>query len=580
MLILGLNAYHADSAAAIIKDGKLIAAIEEERLNRIKHWSGFPYLSIKFCLEKANASLQNIDYIVLNRDSRANLHKKIFFTLTRLPSLNLIKDRFANMRKVADISKTLADAFGVEENMIKARISTVEHHRAHLASAYFASEFKQAAVVSVDGFGDFTSVMVAKGQDNAIKPAYQINYPHSLGIFYSAFTQLLGFPRYGDEYKIMGLSGFGKPAFLDKVQKTIQLKPKGRFALNLKYFQHYLNIDRMEWHNTAPDFGKLYSDKIYELFDKAKLQDTKITDYQKNIAASVQAVYEKTLFHILNYAFKITGYPNLCLAGGCAMNSLANGKIFDNTPFKDVYIPAGAYDAGGAIGAAYYFLRQVLNKPGNFAIKTSNWGPEYTNDNITELLDRTYADLKGMQINKFDDSKKLTCQTAKYLAEGKIVGWFQGRMEWGARALGYRSILADPRKENMRDTINSKIKFRESFRPFAPSVLQEHTAEYFECDYPAPFMQMVYPIKQQKRSTIPAVTHVDGTGRLQTVSRKESPLYWQLINDFKQITGVPILLNTSFNENEPIVCNPKEALDCFLRTDMDILVLNNYLITR
>lgn len=580
MIILGLNAYHGDSSAAIIKNGKLIAAIEQERLNRIKHWAGFPYESIQYCLEQAQIFLEDVDYIAINRNARANLHKKVLFIFTKRPSLNLIKNRFSNMRKVTNIAVTLSEKFNVTPSVIKPKIVNVEHHTAHLASSFFVSKFDQAALVSIDGFGDFTSVMVAIGKGNKIEPLYQINFPHSLGIFYSALTQFLGYPRYGDEYKVMGLSGFGSPEHFDKMEQVVHLLPEGKFKLNLKYFQHYLNTDNLKWHNIAPEFGRLYSDALPELLGAPRDANDEITDHYKNIAASVQSMYEKAMLHILRHVGDVTGMDNLCFAGGCAMNSLANGKIFDNTSFKDVYIPAGAYDAGGAIGAAFYVYNQQLNNPRTFDGDAVYLGPQYSTSAIEEILENKKDELANISINKTDTYEDLASCVANHLADGKIVGWFQGRMEWGARALGNRSILADSRREDIRDMINSKIKFREMFRPFAPSILEEYVGQYFERDNPAPFMQKVYPIKKDKRKVIPAVTHVDGTGRLQTVSKEQNPLYWQLINDFKRITGVPIILNTSFNENEPIVCKPEEALSCFLRTDMDVLALDKFVITR
>lgn len=580
MYILGLNAYHGDSSAAILKDGQLIAAVEEERFLRIKHWSGFPRESIKYCLEHAGLKLRDLEYIALNKNTKANLHKKILFTLKNRPSLDLIKNRLSNMNKIAGIKNTIAEEFSVDILDIKAKIFNVEHHKAHLASSFFVSEFDESTLVSIDGFGDFTSVMVGKGQANRIKPLYQVNYPHSLGIFYSAFTQFLGFPKYGDEYKIMGLAGFGEPTYLDKMKDVILLKLKGRFALNLKYFKHHLSGDKMQWHNTAPSFGTLYSDHFCEVFGSPRDKDGKIDSHYKNIAASVQAMYEKVLFHILNHTHKLTHCDNLCLAGGCAMNSLANGKIYDNTPFTEIYIPPGAHDAGGAIGAACFVHNHVLGLPRNFSMKTAYWGPQYNNEYIATVLDENNIKLDGLAVNKIDSSSKLIAKTAKCLADGKIVGWFQGRMEWGARALGNRSILADPARLDMRDIINSKIKRRETFRPFAPSILEEHVGKYFEKTYPDPFMQKVCPIRKEKQQAIPAVTHVDGTGRLQTVNKKTNALYWSLINCFYELTGMPILLNTSFNENEPIVCRPEEALDCFLRTNMDVLILGNFMVER
>lgn len=579
MYILGLNAYHPDSAAALVKDGQLVAAVEEERIKRIKHWAGFPNEAISYCLSEAGVKLEDIDYIAVNRNTAANFHKKIFFTIRKRPSINLIKNRFANMLRVSGIRKTINQEFG-NIGKTKAKVFNIEHHRAHLASSFFVSGFNDATVVSIDGFGDFTSTMVARGKGSRIEPLYEVNHPHSLGIFYSAFTQFVGFPSYGDEYKVMGLAGFGEPVYLDKMQDVVRLKPNGRFVLNLQYFKHYLSGDEMQWYNTAPSFGRLYSDYLCRRFGKPRAKDGEINSYYENTAASVQAMYEKALFHILNHAYELTNCANLCLAGGCAMNSLANGKIFDNTPFTKVYIPPAPYDAGGAIGAAYFLYDQVLGLMHDFEMETAYWGPRYGNQYIAKMLGRSSINLDGLSVHKIDDTEKLTTETAHRLSKGKIVGWFQNRMEWGARALGNRSILADPRRADMRDTINSKIKMREPFRPFAPSILEEHVTEYFQKDYPDPFMLKVYKIEKEKQEIIPAVTHVDGTGRLQTVSKQDNPLYHKLIEKFFKFTGVPVLLNTSFNENEPIVCKPEEALECFLRTDMDTLVLGNFIVER
>jgi carbamoyltransferase len=580
MIILGINAYHGDSSAAIIKGGKLIAAAEEERFTRIKHWAGFPKQSIHYCLNQSQASLKDIDYIALNRNPKANLCRKIIFTLKNRPSLNHIKTRLSNMRQIAGINNIFNNEFGINIDEIDTRIFNVEHHRAHLASSFFVSKFDEATLVSIDGFGDFTSLMIARGRGKRIEPLYQINYPHSLGVFYSAFTQFLGFPKYGDEYKMMGLAAFGEPKYTDKLHEVVDLRPKGRFELNLECFRHHLECKQMQWYNTSPTFDRLYSDSLCHLFGQPRNKETEINSYYKDIAASVQARYEEAFFHILNHAYELTRCENLCLTGGCALNSLANGKIHNHTPFEEIDIPSAAHDAGGAIGAAYYVYNQVLNLPRNFTMETSCWGPEFSDIEIEKELKANTDDLTGFKIKHVENSEELCKRTAKPISDGKIVGWFQGRMEWGPRALGNRSILADPRREDMRDIINSKIKIRESFRPFAPSILEEYVGEYFENGYPEPFMLKIYPIKEDKRKIIPAVTHVDGTGRLQTVNRQNNPLFWQLIHRFYSLTGVPVLLNTSFNENEPIVCKPKEALDCFLRTEMDVLVLGNFMIER
>jgi carbamoyltransferase len=431
----------------------------------------------------------------------------------------------------------------------------------------------------VDGFGDFTSCMVATGRDKKIHPLVQVHYPHSLGVFYSALTQFLGFPDYGDEYKVMGLAGFGQPQYIEPLRKLVRLKPNG-FDLDLSFFQHHVNGDEMQWNGTAPTFGRYYSGRLVELLGKPRSADEPITDFHTDLAASVQAVYEQALFHILDRASELTRSTRLCLAGGCALNSLANGKIYDHTPFQEVYIPPGAHDAGGCIGAAYYVWHHVLGRPRSFVMRSASWGPQYDEETFSRTVAEGRNAMNGCSVARAQTEEELIRWTVDRLTQGKIVGWFQGRMEWGPRALGNRSILADPRRADMRDTINAKIKFRERFRPFAPSILEEYVGEYFEKTHPDPFMVKVYPIRPDKRRVIPAVTHVDGTGRLQTVDAANSPLYWKLIKAFGQRTGVPVLLNTSFNENEPIVCRPEEALACFLRTKMDVLVIGNWIVER
>jgi carbamoyltransferase len=580
MVILGLNAYHGDSSACIVIDGQLVAAAEEERFRRIKHWAGFPSEAIKYCLKEAGVTVEDIDHIAVNRNPSAHLLRKALFTLSKHPSLNLIKDRLKNASRVRDIKETLAQELEIEVKSIKARVYNVEHHIAHLASTFFVSPFEKAAVVSIDGFGDFVGAMWGIGQGERIEVRDRIFFPHSLGLFYLSLTQYLGFPKYGDEYKVMGLASYGKPIYLNKMRQIVRLDSDGRFRLNLEYFIHHSEGVTMTWDAGEPRMGPVYSSKMEEFLGPARKKDEPITEEYENIASSLQAMYEEAFFHLLNYVYEQTKTPAICLAGGCAMNSVANGKIFDRTPFQEVYIQAAAGDAGGALGAAYYVWHQVLNKPRKFVMEHVYWGPEFSEAEINQELTLRELELKGCKVEKIEDKEKLCRRTAEEIVNGKVVGWFQGRMEWGPRALGNRSIVVDPRREGMKDVLNARIKRREPFRPFAPSILLEKTGEYFEKDYPDPFMIKVYPIKPEKRAVIPAVTHVDGTGRLQTVRREDNPLYWQLIKEFENLTGVPVVLNTSFNENEPIVCTPKEALDCFLRTKMDVLVLGSYVVTR
>ncbi|MEO0166095.1 MAG: carbamoyltransferase C-terminal domain-containing protein [candidate division WOR-3 bacterium] len=579
-IILGLNAYHGDSSACIIKDGKLIAAVEEERFRRIKHWAGFPAEAIKYCLSEAKVKIEDIDYIAINRNPKVHFIKKALFALSGSLSPKLVIDRLKNAARVQGIKQVLARELGVDEKNIRAEFYNVEHHIAHLASTFLVSPFKKSAIVSVDGFGDFVGAMWGIGEDKKIKVMDKVFFPHSLGLYYLAFTQYLGFPKYGDEYKVMGLAAYGKPVEIDKMRKIVKLNNNGKFELNLDYFVHHTEGATMTWDGGEPVLGPVFSKKMEQEFGKARKYGEKITSHHENVASSMQAMYEEAFFNLLNYVYEKTKIPVLCLAGGCAMNSVANGKIFDRTPFKEVFIQPAAGDAGGALGAAYYVYNHILENERNFVLKNAYWGPHFEDFEIEQLINKTIKQLNNCLIVKVSNIDELCQKTAKYIAEGNVVGWFQGRMEWGPRALGNRSILVDPRRPEMKDILNARIKRREPFRPFAPSILLEKVGEYFEKDYPDPFMIKVYPIKQEKRAVIPAVTHIDGTGRLQTVSKDENPLYWKLIKEFEKLTSVPVLLNTSFNENEPIVCKPEEALDCFLRTKMDILVLGKFIIKK
>ena len=583
MIIFGLNAYHGDSSACIVVDGQLIAAVEEERFTRIKHWAGFPTESIKYCLEESGVRLQDVDHIAINRDPKANFLKKSLYAFSKRPSLKLVTDRLKNAHKVQDIRSIIAFEFKIRNSKLKTQIHNVEHHIAHMASSFFISPFDEAAVVSIDGFGDFVGAMWGMAKGNHIDVKHRTFFPHSLGLAYLAFTQYLGFPDYGDEYKVMGLSAYGKPEFMEVMNKIIKNGGNGNlFRLDLDHFIHHSEGVTMTWDNGKPTMGPVYSEMLEEKLGPSRIKGSEIEERHKNVAASLQQRYEEVLFSILNHVYEETKCHNLALAGGCAMNSLANGKIFQNTPFKEVYIQPAAGDAGGAVGAAYYVWNQVLGNDREYVMKSAYLGPEYSKEEISEQLSVNSEQLKKVnhRIEHIDDETELCQKTAKSIADGKVVGWFQGRMEWGARALGNRSIVCDPRRADMKDIMNLKIKRRESFRPFAPSIHLDAAGEYFEHDYPDPFMLKVYKIKPEKRKLIPAVTHVDGTGRLQTVRKEDNPVYWQLIEEFRKVTGVPVLLNTSFNENEPIVCMPEEALDCFLSTKMDVLVLGNFLIKR
>ena len=577
-IILGINAFHGDSSACLVIDGVLIAAAEEERFRRIKHWAGFPSEAIKYCLAEAGIDLSDVTNVAINQDSKANIWKKVGFALAKRPDMGMVLDRIKNKRERANLLEGLASSVGLG---FSGELHEVEHHLAHLSSAFHVSPFANAVVVSVDGFGDFASAAWGYGCGSQILVDDKVYFPHSLGIFYQALTQWLGFPNYGDEYKVMGLAPYGRPNYISEMRKIVHLQKDGSFKLALDFFRHHKEKVDYEWENGEPKVGLLFSLALVDLLGPARQMGEELTQRHKDIARSVQAMYEEALFHLLNTLHSQHGCDTLCLAGGCAMNSVANGKVYTNTPFKKVYIQSAAGDAGGAIGAAYAVWHKLGGKRG-FVMDHSYWGPHFSDNDLSVLLDKYASDLQvqSCEATYVSDEALLCEQTAQAIADGKVIGWFQGRMEWGPRALGNRSILGDPRRADMKDILNLKIKRRESFRPFAPSILRESVNDWFEQDDDVPFMMQVYPIRKEMQAKIPAVSHVDGSGRLQTVTADTNPLYHKLISTFGKMTGVPILLNTSFNENEPVVCKPEEALACFLRTKMDVLVLGNWLVCR
>ncbi len=677
MLVLGLNAYHADSAACLIRDGCLVAAAEEERFRRIKHWAGLPTRAIDYCLAEGGASIGQIDHIAVNRKPGANNWRRLAFVLTHLPDPRLMWQKVQNIRSASSVGEALEKAYGGIQ--IPAQMHHVEHHLAHLASAVLLSGFDEAACLSVDGFGDFASTALGWGSGGHIEIDQRVYFPHSLGIFYSAITQFIGFPHYGDEYKVMGLAPYGEPKYLRQMRELVCIQADGTFRLNLKYFRHHTDNVAYSWNDCSPEVGILYTAKLAELLGPPRSPQEPLEQKHKDLARSAQAMYEEAFFALLRALHQRHPCDNLALSGGCAMNSVANGKVYLNSPFKKMYIPAAAGDAGGAIGAAAMVsatlagnitgpdhsvrtrnlhapispppedgsavadLRNpnsaVRNSPpssfpnnhsqitdnsaskkspnnhspitNNAASKTPSsatgapryslgkpaptlagtisagifspyLGPQFSDAACWKLLEPRRKELSDFscQLSEISDEATLCTRTAAAIAEGKVVGWFQGRMEWGPRALGNRSILGDPRRADMKDILNAKIKRRESFRPFAPSILREAVSEWFEQDDDVPYMMEVFQIREEKRAQLPAVCHADGSGRLQTVHREINPLYYQLISAFCSLTSVPLVLNTSFNENEPVVCRPEEALDCFLRTKMDVLVLGSYFVER
>jgi len=577
--ILGINAFHGDASACLVRDGEIVAAAEEERFRRVKHWAGFPVEAIRYCLAEAGIGLDGVDHVAVNQDSTANLGRKLAFALTRRPDLGLVLDRIRNRREREGIDVHLRRAFPGQG--FRASVHAIEHHLAHLSSAFHVSPFDEAVVVSVDGFGDFASAAWGVGRGTRIDVGDRVYFPHSLGIFYEAITQFIGFPRYGDEYKVMGLAPYGEPAHLDAMRRLVRLEDGGGFSLALEFFRHHREKIEYEWDSGTPSVGALYSPALADLLGPPRAEGEPLEQRHRDLARSAQAMYEEAFFHLLNALHRRHGYDAVCIAGGCGMNSVANGKITLATPFRRVYVQSAAGDAGGAIGAAYVAWHRLGGARAP-EMRHAYWGPQFDAATIDAVLDARRAEIAGAAcaVERYADEGQLCRATAAAIAGGQVVGWFQGRMEWGPRALGNRSIVCDPRRADMKDILNRKIKRRESFRPFAPSVLREAVPEWFAIDGDVPFMTQVYPIRPERRDIIPAVTHVDGSGRLQTVSRDTNPRYYRLIESFRDLAGVPMVLNTSFNENEPVVCRPEEALDCFLRTRMDVLVLGERLLRR
>jgi carbamoyltransferase len=575
MIILGVNAYHADSSAAIFRDGRMIAAIEEERFRRIKHWAGFPSMAIEFCLKEAGVTLKDVDHITIGRDPKAKFARKILFLLKDpFGAYKTVQQRIGNRREILSLDEEFRKNFNDIPSDLNDRIHNIEHHRSHLGSAFFASPFKEAAVLSIDGAGDFTTTMIGVGRGNTIEVVDSVDFPVSCGTFYTAFTQFLGFPHYGDEYKVMGLAPYGTPKYVDKIMNVLKFLPNGLFTWDDRYFKSAREVIVTYGDDHIPRVGNLFSDYFASQFGKPRDPKDELTQDHKDLAASVQRATEELLIHILTSLHKRTGLDNVCVAGGVAQNSVANGKFIGRTGFKQLYIPSAGHDAGLSMGSAMYYYHNDLNKPRVDAVYSAYTGSSFSNDYIESMLKE-----RSIEYQKVDDDQ-LYDRVVEMLLKPGVVGWFSGKAEFGPRALGGRSILADPRNSKAKDLLNLKIKRRESFRPFAPSILREYVSEFFEKEEEVPFMEKVFPIKTDKRSLIPAVTHVDGTGRLQTVMKDVSPRYYRLIDTFRKRTGIPILLNTSFNENEPIVNTPEEALDCYLRTQMDMLVLENCIVSR
>jgi carbamoyltransferase len=574
MLILGLNMFHADASAAIVQDGEVVSAIAEERLNRVKHYAGFPALAVKACLDAVGARITDVDHVAVGQDSDANLAKKVQYALANPAKiLNFIRLR---QRKEAmrDVRSLLAQALDVDLKELRFQESHIEHHIAHIASAYYCSPWEAAAGFSYDGSGDFVSTMMARCEGDEIKVLERVFLPHSLGSFYTMICEFIGYKKYGDEGKVMGLAPYGKDTYCEQIGKIIQLNDSA-FRLDLSYFMPLGSNQGMQIQaDGTVRLARHFSDRMVQLFGQPREPHTEITQRDMDLAYAMQHCFEEVFFHLLKQLHKRVQVEDLAIAGGCALNSVANGKVFEQTPFRRTWIQPAAGDEGLAIGAALYTYHSTLQQARRYEMKNSYLGPEFSDPRIESDLKQ--ANLSYCKLER----EPLLDTVAEQIAAGNVVGWFQGRMEWGPRALGNRSIVAHPGLPDMKDVLNARIKHREWFRPFAPSILVERQSEYFEHDHPSPFMLHVYKIRPEKRAQLCAVNHVDDTGRLQTVSREENPLYYDLIRAFERRTGIPVILNTSFNENEPIVCTPQEAIDCFKRTRMDVLAIGPYLVLK
>ncbi len=567
--VLGLNAYHSSASAALLVDGALVAAVEEERFSRVKYDTGFPERSIRYCLEAAGLSAHEVDHVAVAGKPLANLWRKVRFALGTPAGRSLVRTRGEPIAQLR-IRGRLAQALGVEPSKLRARFHMVEHHPAHMASAYFVSPFDRAAVASFDGFGDMVSTMWGVGGGPKLTILGEVGFPHSLGMYYTGVTQYLGFTTYGDEYKVMGLASYGEPEYLDGMRQVLHSTGGLGFELDMSCFRHVREIQPMVWNGGPAKLGPIWDEGLVRRFGPVRRgPEEPLEERHRNVASSMQRRLEEVELSMLRSLHERTGLDALCLAGGVALNCVVNGQIRRETGFHDVFVQPAAYDGGTSLGAAAYVYHHVLGRPRSYVMDHAYLGPEFD-----DAACRTALDAAGLDYEALDDHE-LVARTAGALARGAIVGWFQGRMEFGPRALGNRSILADPRRPEMKDVLNARIKHREPFRPFAPVVLEEATGEWFEDDYPSPFMLMTYGVRRERLDDIPAPTHVDGTGRLQTVRREQNPRYYDLIRAFGERTGVPVLLNTSFNENEPICCTPPEAVDTFLRTRMDVLVLGS-----
>ena len=591
MYILGISCYYHDAAAALLRDGVLVAAAEEERFSRVKHDYGFPKNAIRFCLEQAGVEGKDLDHVVFFEKPFRKLDRILMTTLQTYPqSWRVFRESMISwMIDKLWVGTTLQTELGISKD----KVLFCEHHLAHAASAYLCSPFDEAAILTVDGVGEWVTSTYGIGRGNDIRLLKQIEFPHSIGLLYSAFTAFLGFEVNEGEYKVMGMAPYGVPRYVDKVWKLVQQNTDGSFSLDMDYFCFHHSTDRTYSRKFVDLFGEPRPTKLqfftagtgFPKYFGAPPGNYKelcqLNQHYADIAASIQRVTEELLLGMANNLYRQTGLKRLCIAGGVGLNSVANSRILKETPFEQLFVQPAAGDGGGALGAALWAYNSLLGKPRNFTMQHASWGRSNSDAEIGDFLRQN-----NIPFQRFENEEKLLDQVVERLIQGKVVGWSQERFEWGPRALGNRSILADPRNPEMKDIVNAKIKFREPYRPFAPSVLAECAEKYFDlsqaqCHHPARYMLYVVPVREEQRGTLPAITHVDGTGRLQTVFKDQSPRYYRLIQHFGQATGVPVVLNTSFNlRGEPIVNTPANAFNTFSKSEMDTLVLENFLIEK
>lgn len=563
MYVLGISCYYHDSGAALVKDGQLFAAAEEERFNRKKHYSDFPKHAIQYCLDEAGITIDEVDYIGFYEKPLVKFSRILETTLSCWPKTywTWVRSMPVWLMTKLRIGRTIQSELGTDKD-----IYYCQHHLAHAASAFLVSPFEEAAIITADGVGEWTTTGWGVGQGSEITIEKEIRFPHSVGLLFSAITAYLGFRVNDAEWKVMGLAPYGRPKYVDRFHEVVDIREDGSFRLNLKYFSHT--------HSTQ----KMFNRRWEELFGRPQRpREAELDEFHEDIAHSGQKVVEEIMVKMATHARKETGMESVCIAGGVGLNCVANWRILQESGFKNVFIQPAAGDSGGALGTAFYLYNTVLKNPRAFVMKHAYWGPSFSDEQVEAVLRRN-----NISYEYHDREEDLLEATAELIEQGKVVGWFQGRLEFGPRALGSRSLVADARNPKMKDIINAKVKFREPFRPFAPSVLKEHAHEYFEmpAGMDAPFMLLVPKVRPQMHSVLPAITHKDGTGRVQTVTEEENGRYYRLIKTFGRRTGIPVVINTSYNvRGEPIVCTPQDALNTFVNTGIDVVVMGNYLVS-